>query len=123
MRDQHLQRTALIFAKKKHYNEVKEKHEKNKAKREEQKQKHQANSKEVNESMPLSECQKVMVDSVALVNTVTTDGINDHILDNLIIKLDVDSDSEDESDSNSDDLKPETDGNGPEEQMATNDVL
>ena len=123
MRDQRLQGTALIFAEKKHYDEVKEQHEKNKAKREEQKQKRQANSKGVNESTPPSECQKVAADSVALVNTATTDGTNDHVLDDLIIELDEDSDSEDESDSDSNDLEPGTDGDGSEEQMATDDVL
>ena len=89
-------------------------------KREEQKQKRQANSKGVDESTPPSKRQKVAADNTALVRTANTDRVDDQALHDLAVELD--EDSKDESDSDSDDLNPETNSNGPEEQTAADDV-
>ena len=118
VRDQCLQRTALILTKKKHYDEIKEQRKKNRAKKEKQKQKCQAISKGTNEVAPPSKRQRSMVDGAVLVGMASEDGTND-ISGDLSIELDRShKDSEDESDSNSDDSELKTDGNDHEQTAA-----
>lgn len=118
-RNQRLQGTALILAKKKHYDEVKEQREKNKAKKEEQKRKRQADSEKVDESTPPSKRQKVAADSATPTGTVNMSGAQD-VPSDLLVEFDAGhEDSEDESDSDEDDIEPTSDDDGHQEEAAT----